>query len=111
MKMAIKKNDMVKIISGDDKGKEGRVIEVDAKKGRLLVEGVNVHKRHMRKSQAYPEGGIHERELAIAYSNAMLIDPDTKQATRIRLDRTIDGNGRAQVKRLAVKSGKEIKMP
>jgi hypothetical protein len=40
-----------------------------------------------------------------------LIDPDTKQATRIRLDRTVDGNGRAQVKRLAVKSGKEIKMP
>ncbi|GDX63304.1 MAG: hypothetical protein RLZZ578_1034 [Bacteroidota bacterium] len=111
MKMAIKKNDMVKIISGDDKGKEGRVIEVDAKKGRLLVEGVNVHKRHMRKSQAYPDGGRIERELPIAYSNAMLIDPETKQPTRIRLDRTVDGNGRAQVKRLAVKSGKEIKMP
>ena len=111
MKMLIKKNDLVKVISGDDKGKEGRVIEVDAKKGRLLIEGVNVHKRHMRKSQAYPDGGIHERELAIAYSNAMLIDPDTNQVTRIRLDRTIDENGRAQVKRLAVKSGKEIKMP
>ncbi|MFN5113663.1 MAG: 50S ribosomal protein L24 [Ignavibacteria bacterium] len=84
MKMAIKKNDMVKIISGDDKGKEGRVIEVDAKKGRLLVEGVNVHKRHMRKSQAYPDGGRIERELPSAYSNALVIDPERTQPTRIR---------------------------
>jgi large subunit ribosomal protein L24 len=49
--MLIKKNDLVKVISGDDKGKEGRVIETQAKKGRVLVEGVNIHKRHMRKIQ------------------------------------------------------------
>ena len=49
--------------------------------------------------------------MPIAYSNAMLIDPETKQPTRIRLDRTIDANGRAEVKRIAVQSGKEIKMP
>ena len=73
MKMLIKKNDIVKVISGDDKGKEGRVIETQAKKARVLVEGVNIHKRHMRKSPANPDGGIMEREFPIAYSNVMSI--------------------------------------
>ena len=107
MKMLIKKNDLVKVISGDDKGKEGRVIETQAKKGRVLVEGVNIHKRHMRKS---PAGGIMEREFPIAYSNVMLIDPETKKATRVRIER-IEKDGKTQVKRIAVKSGKEIKLP
>jgi len=110
MKMIIKKNDLVKVISGDDKGKEGRVIETQAKKGRVLVEGVNIHKRHMRKSPANPDGGIMEREFPIAYSNVMLIDPETKKATRVRIER-IEKDGKTQVKRIAVKSGKEIKLP
>jgi large subunit ribosomal protein L24 len=110
MKMSIKKNDLVKVIAGDDKGKEGRVIEVLSKESRLVVEGINIHKRHMRKSPANPEGGILEREFPIAISNVMLVDPDSKKATRIRTERT-EKDGKVQVKRIAVKSGKEIKLP
>lgn len=108
--MSIKKNDLVKVIAGDDKGKEGRVIEVLSKESRLVVEGINIHKRHMRKSPANPEGGILEREFPIAISNVMLVDPDSKKATRIRTERT-EKDGKVQVKRIAVKSGKEIKLP
>ena len=67
----IKKNDEVVVIAGSDKGKRGRVISVAPKKQRVIVEGARMIKRHMRKSQQYPQGQIVEREGTIHISNVM----------------------------------------
>jgi large subunit ribosomal protein L24 len=67
----VKKNDEVVVLSGADKGKRGRIIAVLNKKNRVLVEGVRITKRHMRKSQQHPQGAIVEREGAIHVSNVM----------------------------------------
>lgn len=73
MKLQIKKGDVVQVISGNDKGNSGRVIEIDRAKLRVVVEGVNVRKKHARPSQANPNGGIISREMPIHYSNVMLV--------------------------------------
>lgn len=67
----VKKNDEVVVLAGADKGKRGRVIAVDGKKQRVLVEGVRITKKHMRKSQQYPQGQILSREGPIHISNVM----------------------------------------
>lgn len=69
MKLKIKKNDSVKVLSGNSKGLTGRVLEVDPKNMRIVVEGVNVRKKHQRPNQANPQGGIIEKEMPIHYSN------------------------------------------
>ena len=81
-KLFIRKNDMVAVIAGKDKGKEGKVLRVDAEQMKLKVEGVNVAKKHVKPSQANPQGGIVQKELPIHYSNVMLISPTTKKPTR-----------------------------
>jgi len=73
MKLQIKKGDVVQVISGNDKGTSGRVIEIDREKFRVVVEGVNIRKKHARPSQANPNGGIISREMPIHYSNVMLL--------------------------------------
>ena len=79
----VKKNDEVVVIAGADKGKRGRIIAVDGKKQRVLVEGVRMIKRHMRKSQQYPHGQIVEREGSIHVSNVMKADQfDARAAKR-----------------------------
>jgi large subunit ribosomal protein L24 len=81
-KLKIKKGDTVKVIAGDDRGKTGRVLEVYPKTMKILVEGVNIHKKHTRPNQQYPNGGIISKELPIHYSNVMILDSD-KNPTRI----------------------------
>jgi large subunit ribosomal protein L24 len=83
MGLGIKKNDTVLVISGDDRGKRGRVLTVDPKKNRLIVEGVNIIKKHMKPSRKYTQGGIIEKEAPINRSNAMLICPKCDKPTRI----------------------------
>jgi len=79
----VKKNDEVVVIAGADKGKRGRVIAVDGKKQRVLVEGVRMTKKHMRKTQQYPQGTILTREGPIHISNVMKADVfDARQARR-----------------------------
>jgi large subunit ribosomal protein L24 len=79
----VKKNDEVVVLAGADRGKRGRVIAVDGKNQRILVEGVRMIKRHMRKSQQYPNGQIVEREGSIHISNVMKADQfDTRAAKR-----------------------------
>ncbi|WP_372797013.1 50S ribosomal protein L24 [Pontiella sp.] len=68
-KAKIKKGDTVKVIAGDDKGKEGKVLEVAPEAGRILVEGINLVKKAMRQSEDNPQGGIVEKEAPIAISN------------------------------------------
>ncbi len=82
-KLHIKKGDFVVVNSGNDKGKEARVLKVFPKKNKALVEGVNMVSKHSRPTQATPEGGIIEKEAPIHISNLMLICPETKKATRI----------------------------
>jgi len=80
--MHIKKDDNVQVISGDDKGKQGRVLKVYPNESRIVVEGINFIKRHTRPSQKLPQGGIVEREGAINASNAMVICPKCTQLTK-----------------------------
>jgi large subunit ribosomal protein L24 len=82
MKLRIKKGDIVKVISGNDKGATGRVLDVNPVKMRILVEGVNVRKKHSRPSPKNQKGGIVSKEMPVHYSNVMLMDSD-KNPTRV----------------------------
>ncbi|NOZ69415.1 MAG: 50S ribosomal protein L24 [Deferribacteres bacterium] len=83
MGLGIKKNDTVIVISGDEKGKKGRVRSVLAKENRLLIEGLNIIKRHMKPNKKYTQGGIIEKEAPIHRSNVMLVCPKCDKPTRI----------------------------
>jgi large subunit ribosomal protein L24 len=84
LKTPVRKNDEVIVIGGKDRGKRGRVLQVLPEKNRVLVEGVNVIKRHTRANpQRNVKGGIVEREAAIHASNVMPIDPDSGKPTRV----------------------------
>lgn len=81
--MKIHKGDMVKVITGKEKGKTGKVIEVDLKDNRVLVERINFVKRHQRPTQKYRQGGIVEKEASLTISNVMYYDEKSGRATRI----------------------------
>lgn len=78
----VKRNDEVVVLAGADKGKRGRVIAVDGKKQRVIVEGVRMTKKHMRKTQQYPNGTILNREGAIHVSNVMKADVFDERAKK-----------------------------
>lgn len=81
--MYIKTGDKVKVISGKDKGKEGIVLKAFPKKDKVIVEGMNVMKKHQKPNNANPQGGILTVEAPIHVSNVMLIDPKTGEPTRV----------------------------
>ena len=81
-KLFIRKNDMVAVTAGKDKGKQGKVLTVDGVAMKLTIEGVNMIKRHVKPSQTNPQGGIVQKESPIHYSNVLLISPSTKKPTR-----------------------------
>lgn len=81
--MFVKKGDTVKVISGDNKGKIGKVLKVLVSENRVVVEGVNIVSRHTRPSNANPDGGIIKKEAPIAISNVMVYDTKASQATRV----------------------------
>ncbi|MFO1462676.1 MAG: 50S ribosomal protein L24 [bacterium] len=81
--MAIRKNDQVIVVAGRDKGKIGRVLRVLPKESRLVVEKVNLVKRHSKPSMKNRQGGILEKEASIHVSNVMLIDPKKSERTRV----------------------------
>jgi len=90
-KCHIKKDDKVKIITGKDKGKIGKVLRVDRKKDRLLVENINVVKRHTRPTAQNRQGGIVESEAPISWSNAMLMCNKCLSPIRIQMKQLDDG--------------------
>ena len=92
MPLGIKKGDKVAVLAGRDKGKTGRVIYVYPKKGRALVEGINTVKKHVRRSQKDPQGGIVSRELPIHLSNLALVCPTSNKPTRIKTLIADDGS-------------------
>lgn len=81
--MFVKKGDTVKVISGDNKGKIGKVLKVLIKEERVVVEGVNIVSRHTRPSNANPDGGIIKKEAPIAVSNVMFYDTKESKVSRI----------------------------
>ncbi|MFN8877735.1 MAG: 50S ribosomal protein L24 [Gemmatimonadota bacterium] len=97
----ITKGDIVRVMRGDDEGKDGKVLRVFLKKGRVLVEGINIVKKHRRARSAEEQSGIIEAPAPIALSNVMLLDPKSGTPTRTR--RRTDADGTTE--RIAVKSG------
>ena len=94
-KFHVKKNDMVKIIAGKEKGKTGKVLRVFPAKGRVVVENLNMIKRHTRASQRNQEGGIVEKEAAISVSNVMLVCGSCNTAARTGV-RVLDDGSKAR---------------
>jgi len=103
MTMKIKKDDMVEIIAGKDRGSRGKVLEVYPKKQRVLVEGQNMVQKHA-KASANQEAGIIEKEAPLHISNVMLVDPDSDQ--KVRVGFKVDEEG-AKI-RFSKASGKKI---
>ncbi|MBT1702093.1 50S ribosomal protein L24 [Chryseosolibacter indicus] len=104
-KLHIKKGDTVKVIAGDDKGKEGKVLDVILDKRRAVVEGVNIHTKHEKPSAGKPEGGIKKVEAPIHVSNLMLVDPASGKTTRV--GRKL--NDKSKLQRYSKKTGEFIK--
>lgn len=88
--MKIKKNDNVMVIAGNDKGTTGKVLKVFTKTQRIIIEGVNIRKRHTKPNQSNPQGGIIEKEAPIHASNVMILDPKSNEPTRIGAKIIID---------------------
>ena len=103
-KLHVKKDDTVFVITGKDKGKKGRILAAFPRENRVLVEGVNMVKKHAKPSQKNPQGGIITQEAPIHVSNVMLADPKTGKPTRIGYKVLEDGSK----VRVAKKSGEVI---
>ena len=105
VKLHIKKGDMVLVIAGDNKGKQGKVLKVEVSKERAIVEGVNICKKATKPNAQNPQGGIIEKEAPIHVSNLAVLDPKTGKPTKIGRK----ANAQGKLVRYAKKSGEEIK--
>ncbi|OLC79259.1 MAG: 50S ribosomal protein L24 [Gemmatimonadetes bacterium 13_1_40CM_4_69_8] len=103
-KLHLGKGDTVRVIRGEHRGKEGKILHVYPKRFRVVVEGVNIVKKHKRATKPGGESGIIEFPAPIAASNVMLLDPKSGEPTRVRRRRDKDGT----IERIAVKSGQPI---
>ena len=83
IKLKIKSGDTVKVIAGDHKGSEGKVLKVDREKNKATIEGINMVSKHTKPSAKNPQGGIVKKEAPVHISNIALIDPKSKKATRV----------------------------
>jgi len=104
-KLHIKKGDIVYVNTGEDKGKTGRVLEVQVEKQRAIVEGVNMVSKSTKPNAANPQGGIVKKEAAIHISNLNPVDPKSGKPTRIGRKANAEG----KLVRVSKKSGEEIK--
>jgi len=101
--MRIKTGDNVVVITGKDKGKQGKIVDAKPSANKVIVEGVNMVKKHVRQSEQNPDGGVIEFEAPIKASNVMLVDPKTGERTRIGY-KMVDG----KKVRYAKKSGEVL---
>lgn len=104
-KLKVRKGDTVKVIAGDDKGKSGKVLEVILDTKRVVVEGINIVKKHQKPTAGKPEGEIKKTEAALHISNVMVVDPASGKATRIGRK----ANAKGSLQRYAKKTGEFIK--
>lgn len=105
MAARIRKDDIVEVISGNHRGARGKVLRVLVDRQRVVVEGVNLVQRHIRKSQRYPQGGRIQKEAPIHISNVMPINPKTNRPTRVRFQIEKDASGRVVAKRRVATDG------
>ncbi len=105
VKLHIKRGDMVFVNAGEDKGKTGKVLSVDKKNMRAIVEGVNMISKHTKPNAKYPQGGIIKQEASIHISNLQVVDPVKGGPTKIGRKK----NDKGELVRYAKKSGEEIK--
>ena len=103
----VRKGDTVRVMRGDDKGREGKVLKVFTKTGRVLIEGVNIVKKHRRARRPEEQSGIIEMPAPVNASNVMLLDPKTGAPTRTRS--RVDADGTKE--RVGVKTGEPITTP
>lgn len=103
-KFHVVKGDIVKIISGDDKGQQGKILNILVKKRKAIVEGINMVTKHTKPNNANPKGGIVKKEAPVHISNLILLDPKSGETTRI--GRKLDDKGNRV--RYAKKSGEII---
>jgi large subunit ribosomal protein L24 len=104
-KLHVKKGDTVIVITGDNLGNKGRILEINRNTEKAIVEGVNMIKKHTKPNTKHPQGGIIEKEAPVHISNLMLVDPKTGKPTRIGRRLNADG----KLVRYSKKSGEEIK--
>ena len=102
--MPVSRGDTVRVMRGEDKGKEGKILRVFTKTGRVTVEGINIVKKHRKARRAEEQSGIIEMPAPIHHSNVMLLDPKSGSPTRVKA--RIDDDGTKE--RLAAKSGEAI---
>ena len=107
-KIHVKSEDTVIVISGDDKGKKGKVLEVSPKEGKVIVQGVNIVKKHVRPRPPQENGGIVEVEGAIYASKVQLYCPNCKRGVRTKVGYEAGKNGETVKTRLCVKCGQKI---
>jgi large subunit ribosomal protein L24 len=107
--MYIRKDDQVVVIAGEHRPKKGRVLKIFPDKDRIIVEGVNLIKRHMRPTQRNPQGGIVEKEGPIHASNVMLVCPKCNTPTRVNFQiRSAEGKASRQRTRICKNCGEMI---
>jgi len=104
-KLKIRKGDLVQVIAGDSKGKQGKILQVLTKENRVIIEGANLVSKHTKPNAANPNGGIIKKEAPIHISSVMLIDPKSGKPTRVGRVK----NEAGKLVRIAKKSGEEIK--
>ncbi len=102
--MPVTKGDAVRVLRGEDKGKEGKILRVFTKTGRITIEGINIVKRHRKARRAEEQSAIIEMPAPVHHSNVMLLDPKSGKPTRVR--RRIDTDGTKE--RISAKSGDAI---
>ncbi len=103
MSLRIRKGDKVKILAGKDRGKTGKVLHVYPERNRALVEGVNMVKKHKRRSQQHPQGAVVSQEASIHISNLALADPQSGKPSRFSTATAADGSkSRISIKSKAV---------
>jgi len=95
IKLKIKTGDIVRVIAGDHKGSEGKVVKIDREKNKAIVEGVNMVSKHTKPSAKSPQGGIVKKEAPIQISNLSLIDPKTKETTRVGI--RVEGDKKSKI--------------
>jgi large subunit ribosomal protein L24 len=106
IKIKLKKGDLVKVLAGNSRGREGKILDIDTDSYRAFVEGVNIVHKHTKPNQKSPKGGIIKKEASVDISNLMLIDPNGGAATRI--GRALDEKT-GRLVRVSKKSGEAIK--